>query len=272
MFQKHLFLLDNFLYFVYNKDMLKIAMILMLVAVVILAVCVCIMRKNNYLTFLLKTLSIIAIVCLGFIVANFKDDFSGFSILVILSVLPMILAAVDMSQFVGENKEEVENSNNDTQKNETEESLQEPTSEENKKIRKQNILSKSNGNFFFAIGAFLSAVCLAVATLYVGKETFFGAIIGLLIGGGATFAFLAIKKTKNVIDIISYILIFCSIGLMVSNIILALLYSQSISNIMFCLGCLLFGVYSSLRLKFNKNYINAVYYASTILLLLSILL
>lgn len=255
--------------------MLKVAMICILVAVVILAVCVCLMRKNNYLTFLLKTLSIIALVSLGFIVANFKDDFSGYSILVILSVLPMILAAFDLSQLLGEKKENKEiepATQTETQENETNEVFVDSQEEPEAQNKKQNILVQSNGNLFFAIGAFLSAVCISVATLYIGKETYLGALIGLLIGGGATFALLAIKKLKNPIDIISYVLIFCAIGLMLGDIILALLYSFSTSNIMFCLGCLLFGVFSGLKLKFNKNYITAVYYASVIFLLLSILL
>ena len=255
--------------------MLKIAMILMLVAVVILAVCVCLMRKNNYLTFLLKTLEVIALACLGFIVANFKDDFSGYSILVILSVLPMILAAIDMSQLLGDKKEpsQVENAElNNPQETEMNINSQPISQDENNQNKKQNLLAQSNGNLFFSIGTFLSAVCISVATLYVGKETYLGALIGLLIGGGTTFALLAIKKLKNIIDIISYLVIFVSIGLMLANIILAFLYSFSTSNIMFCLGCLLFGTFSGLKLKFNKNYINAVYYASVIFFLLSILL
>ncbi len=267
-----LFLLDNFSIFVYNKLMLKIAMICMLVAVVLLAVGVSLMRKNNGLTFLLKTLTLIAIVILGFIVANYKDDFSGFSILVILSALPMFLASFDLKQIL-EKEEPSLPSENEAIK-ETPEQEQPSEIQDNTTInkKKKNSLSDCKSNLLCGIGIFLSAVCLSIATLYIGKETFFGAIIGLLIGGAVVFVLLALGKIKNPFDIIFNLLIFISIGLMVSNIVLSFLYSFSTTNIMFALGCLLFGVYAGLQTKFTKNYLTPIYYASTIFFILSILL
>ena len=274
-----LFLLDNFSVFVYNKLMLKIAMICMLVAVVLLAVGVSLMRKNNGLTFLLKTLTLIAIVILGFIVANYKDDFSGFSILVILSALPMFMTSFDLKQFM--ETKSTENSTADAPNAEpsaeanlpAEQSLeaQDYTSEKKSKTKK-NYLAECKSNLLCGIGIFLSAVCISIATLYIGKETFFGAVIGVLIGGAVVFVLLALKKIKNPFDILFNLLIFVSIGLMVSNIVLALMYSFSTTNIIFCGGCLLFGVYAGLQTKLNKNYLTPVYYVSAILFILSILL
>lgn len=236
--------------------MLKVAMICMLIAVVVLAVGVSLMKKSSPLTFLLKTLALIALVCLGFVVANFKDDFSGFSILVILSALPMFLTSFDLKQLL-----EKEDKSQEAE-------MQLAPQETGKK----NLLAQCKSNLLAGIGIFLSAVCLSIATLYIGKESFFGALLGVFIGGAVTLVFLALGKIKNPFDIIFTLLIYVSIGLMLSNIVLALLFSFSTANIMFCLGCLLFGVYAALSTMFNKNYLMTVYYASAILLVLSILL
>jgi len=239
----------------------------MLVAVVILAVGVSLMKKNNALTFLLKTLALIALVGLGFIVANFKDDFSGFSILVILSALPMFLASFDLKQILETKNTEVSPGQAENQ------DIQPPQEQTAKKKKiKKNYHAECKSNLLCAIGIFLSSVCLSIATLYIGKETFLGAIIGVLIGGAVTLILLALGKIKNPFDIIFSALIFVSIGLMASNIVLAFLYSFSTTNIMFSLGCLCFGVYAGLQTKFNKNYLTTIYYASVIFLILSILL
>ena len=255
--------------------MLKIAMICMLVAVVLLAVGVSLMRKNNGLTFLLKTLTLIAIVILGFIVANYKDDFSGFSILVILSALPMFMTAFDLKQFM--ETKNAETPVTDLPGTEADLPAEQPLevqdyTPEKKSKTKKNYLAECKSNLLCGIGIFLSAVCISIATLYIGKETFFGAIIGLLLGGAAVFVLLALKKINNPFDILFNLFIFVSIGLMVSNIVLALLYSFSTTNIIFCGGCLLFGVYAGLQTKLNKNYLTPIYYVSAILFILSILL
>lgn len=246
--------------------MLKVAMICMLVAVVVLAVGVSLMKKNNALTFLLKTLTIIALVGLGFTVANFKDDFSGFSILVILSALPMFLSVFDLKQMF-ETKQTLTEEN-------LEQQIEENTDEETAKKKKthKNYLAECKTNLLCAIGIFLSAVCLSIATLYIGKETFFGALLGLLIGGAVTLVLLALGKIKNPFDIIFYVLIFSAIGLMASNIVLTFLYSFSITNIMFALGCVSFGVYAGLQTKYTKNYLTNIYYVGMVFFLLSILL
>ncbi len=275
MSKKHLFLLDNFSVFVYNIFMLKIAMILMLVAVVVLAVGVSLMKKNNALTFLLKSLALIALVGLGFVVANFKDDFSGFSILVILSALPMFLSVFDLKQML-ETKDTPKQETIKEQSNDNLSDFSEASTEENlvskKKKSHKNYLAECQTNLLCAIGIFLSAICISIATLYIGKETFLGAVIGILIGGAVTLVLLALKKIKNPFEIIFYLLIFASIGLMASNIVLAFMYSFSTTNIMFALGCLAFGVYAGLQTKYSKNYLTNIYYASMIFFILSILL
>lgn len=255
--------------------MLKIAMILMLVAVVVLAVSVSLMKKNNALTFLLKSLALIAIVGLGFIVANFKDDFSGFSILVILSALPMFLSIFDIKQML-ETKDISKQEEPLAQSNEESTGSIETSTEDvpvsKKKKTHKNYLAECKTNLLCAIGIFLSAICISIATLYIGKETFLGAVIGILIGGAVTLVLLALKKIKNPFDIIFYFLIFSSIGLMASNIVLAFLYSFSITNIMFALGCLAFGIHAGLETKYSKNYLTNIYYVSMIFFILSILL
>lgn len=270
--------------------MLRVSMICLLVATVALAVGVVLARKNNSLSFLLKTFTLIALVCLGIVVANYKDDFSGFSILVILSILPMFLALVEirppqspentqnLPSEQPKQQDEEQNASEIAEQAETAEETeetQEDTSKKKKKKEKKTKTSKffqSNGKLPLAIALFLSAVCLSVSTLYVGKETFLGAILAVAIGIAFTFLMLALKKISNPYDILSTFLIFASIGAMVANIIMALLYSISLTNIMFCIGCLLFGIYAGLNIKFSKTYLTLIYYTSTIFLFLAIFL
>ena len=267
--------------------MLRVSMICLLVATVALAVGVVLARKNNSLSFLLKTFTLIALVCLGIVVANYKDDFSGFSILVILSILPMFLALVEIrppqSPENAQNLPSEQPKQQDEEQNASEiaeqaetaeetEETQEDTSKKKKKKAKTSKFFQSNGKLPLAIALFLSAVCLSVSTLYVGKETFLGAILAVAIGIAFTFLMLALKKISNPYDILSTFLIFASIGAMVANIIMALLYSISLTNIMFCIGCLLFGIYAGLNIKFSKTYLTLIYYTSTIFLFLAIFL
>lgn len=254
--------------------MLIIAMVCMLVAVIALAVGGSFVKKNHSLSLLLNSLTLIAIVCLGFVVASYKNDFSGFSILVILSALPMFLTAFDFKKIFSKNAttpqiENTDESESDDTPPATENQDEEPLEEEKKK---KNYLAESRTNLFFAIGVFLSAVCISIATMYIGEETFLGALVGILIGGATTFVLLALKKIKNPFDIVFYLLEFASIGLMLSNIVLALMYSFSTANIMFCIGCVGFGVFAGLKTKLTQSYLTNIYYVSMIFFLLSILL
>lgn len=255
--------------------MLKVAMICMLVAVVILAVSVSLMKKNSSLTFLLKVLALIALVSLGFIVANYKDNFSGFSILLILGIMPMFLSTFDLKQMLETKKKETAQAQDIPAEEEIAEQSENPKEKPKKKGTKThflNFLVQSNGNILSAIGLFLSAICISISTLYIGKESVLGFGIGLLVGLAVTFVMLSLGKLKNPFDATSFCLFVASAGLMLGNIILAFMYSFAITNILFCLGALLFGAYAVLQTKFNKNYFNPIYYASVILFFLSILL
>ena len=245
--------------------MLKVAMICMLVAVVILAVSVSLMKKNSSLTFLLKVLALIALVSLGFIVANYKDNFSGFSILLILGVMPMFLSTFDLKQMLEAKQKETANQQESAVK---EKVVAEQPQHTNKKTKKKgsrpqflNFFVQSNGNLLSAIGLFLSAICISISTLYIGKESVLGIGIGLLVGLAVTLVMLALGKLKNPFDATAFCLFVASAGLMLGNIILAFMYSFATTNIMFCIGALLFGVYSALQTKLNKNYLCPIYYA-----------
>ena len=82
---------------VYNKNMLIAAIVCMAVAVVALGVGLCFSSKNRVLFSLLSTFCLIALVCLGICVAAFKNEFSGFAILLIVSVCPLF-ALVNLPQ------------------------------------------------------------------------------------------------------------------------------------------------------------------------------
>ena len=80
--------------------MLMGALICMFVAAAILAVSVCFSKKNKTLYFLLQTLSLIALVCLGLVAGNYKNNFSGYTIFLILAIIPQFISLFDLSEYL----------------------------------------------------------------------------------------------------------------------------------------------------------------------------
>jgi hypothetical protein len=229
----------------------------MLVAIGILAVVVSFFKKNNTWSFLLKALIFVALIGLGFVVASYKNNFSTYVLLVVSSAAPMLLSTFDLKQhLIIKNEKQSNSSNNQVTKG----------------SKKHSRFVESNGTLLSSIGIFGAAVCISIATLYVGLETYLGAGIGLAFGLALTFLTLAIDKNRNAINGLAYFFSFTAAGLFAGDIVLTLLYSFSLTNILFSAAALLCGIFAIANAKSNKNIWGILYYLGTICFFLTIFL
>ena len=194
----------------------------------------------------------------------FKKDYSGYSILLVMSVVPMFLN-VCFPKF---------------------ETSKESKSEENSSFSEQNNTNASNnaknlqnyGTLVGGIAYFISSLILAFCGLYVGKESAFGILIGLSIGLMLTFLHMIIKKehkskTKKQTLLLFFekFLHFISVGLLLSSIAVVMLYSTNLSNILFSVGTVAFSVHVLLEVYYKNNYNHIAYFVAMLLMFSSII-
>lgn len=248
--------------------MLLIASICIFVATAILAVGACFVKKNKVLSFILQTLSLISLLGAGIISANVHNDFSGYSILIILSVAPQFLNLFNLKEYIDDkNKKTLEDDYSEFTNPENEEQI----AKSQKETLKQKFF-KSNGLVLTALSQFLSAICIALSALYVGKETFYGLLIGLAVAIALTCLTLALKEKVNLFDLISHFLMFFAIGLMLGQIVTVLIYSFDIANLIFCGGALFFAGFVAMKIYVKSNYDNLVYFLSMLCLIATFLI
>lgn len=215
----------------------------MLVASLALGITSCIVKKDTPFASLIKVLSLACLLGLGLACGNYKNQFSGYTILVLFSVLAMFIATFDFKAYLEKRKEEVES----------------PTP-------KQEKLFNSKGNLFFGIGTFLSAICLSFAGMYKGYETFYGFAIGVALGLAFTFFSLLVRRRLVSYDIWGLLLSNTAAGLLVAGIITIVTYSVSTTNLIVCIGLALLAVFYIIRSIFKTRFVNLLYYLGTIAL------
>lgn len=244
--------------------MLMTALICMFVATVLLAISVCFSKKNKTLFFLLQTFSLVALLCLGMVGANYKNNFSGYAVLIILAIIPQFLPLFDLSEYLKaktvKTNETLENSNNENVEDFESTNTIDDTKTKSKKGKKQkNKVSKhyflnSNGLLLKSISIFMTATCLALAGLYIGMETYFGFLIGVAIAFVSIFLLLIIKKSVNPYDLLSYFLMFLSVGILIGQVITILMFSFSLINILFSIGAIIYCLYVELSAFVKSNF------------------
>lgn len=250
--------------------MLLAALICMFVATALLALGVCFSKKNKTLFFLLQTLSLVALVCLELVAGNYKNNFSGYAILIMLAVIPQFISLFDLSEFLktktAKTNQEIENFSADENVENLETTdLVEDDLKTNKKAK--NKVSKhyflnSNGLILKSVANFMTATCLALAGLYIGMETFLGFLIGVALALVLTFLLLIIKKKINPYDLLSYFLAFLSIGLVLGQVITVLLFSFSLINILFSAGAIIFCAYAMLSMFVKSNFDHLAFFVA----------
>lgn len=240
--------------------MLIISLICLLAATVIFALVSCFVKKNSPAFFLLKAASIMSLAFFAMLCANYKNSFDGYSILLILSVFPAFVTLVDLKSYIDQKKEE--------------KTAEEIFAEENdlpKKQKKQSRLLQSNGQILFGVAALLSAVCISIASLYKGVESVYSFGLGISIGFSLTFLSIIIKKNLPAFDLLNFLLIFVSAGLLLAQILMVVLYSTALANLIFCAGAAVICLYNLLKIKFNGKFLDLIYFLGMICLIASII-
>lgn len=277
--------------------MLIAAIVCMAVAVVALGVGLCFVKTNKVLFPLLFSFLLISLVCLGICATAYKNNFSGFAILLIVSVCPLF-AIVNLPQK-DENEEDLKehaktDKTLDTAKNlnATNKNVSEFNSVESLETSKNaiNNMKKSAKNanfqavmpvltgFLCGIAYFLSALTITFCGLFIGKESWIVFALGFSIGLTLTFLDFIIKKDdkeKNIKTLLfaylQKILLFTSVGLLLGALFLPLLYSFSTSNILFAMGCLAYAFHILLQKYFKSSFNHLPYILAMLLLFASIL-
>lgn len=230
-------------------------------ASLLLAVGLCFVKNSKTLIFLLQTFFLISLLCFGIVCANFQNNFSGFSVLLFLSIAPQFLNLFDFKSFLDAKRESLEKIANE----------EIDRSAEVAKKKLSNKLLFSNGSLLKSLAFFMSAICIAFCGLYLGIETYFGFLIGLAIALFATFILLAAKKKINIFDLLSYFLAFLSVGIVLGQILTVLLYSFALPNILFSVGSLMFCVFVLLSTFLKSKFDHLAYLSAMILLFFAIL-
>lgn len=227
------FLLDKTVKIVYNCFMLLIAVILMFVASASLSVALCFVNEKKFST-PINLLHFISIVCLGLTAITYSNAFNGYSILLILSVMPLFFTVFDF-------KFEIKPNNID------------------REIQSQKTFDL--GKIIESLAYLLSAFCIAFCSLYLGKESPFGFMAGIALGFALTFLHFIIKKqsmTTNLFDFLQKLFTFIGVGLLLGAIITTLLYSVALTNILFSISCLLYATYIVLNIYIPNKYNHVV--------------
>ncbi len=245
--------------------MLMIALILMFVATAIFAVLNCFIKRDNPLSTFVKNLSLIVLVSLGFVCANYKNNFSGYSIFLILSVIPLFLNSFDFKNYLLKLKSSIKEETFPVE-------METDLTQDSAKKEKSHYFVNSDGTLIKNSTLCISAFLTGLAGLYLGKESVFGFLIGLATGFAVTFLYLIIKKEKNPYNILSFFLISLAFGILFGQIISVIIYSFSIVNILYCLGSISLMAFIILNRYIKSEYCNLAYFAAIILLFVSILL
>ena len=279
----------------YNHNMWIAYIVLMLVACLALAAALCFVKRQSQFFIVLSCLFYAALICTGVCCASYHNTFNGYSILIFLSVLPLLLT---LFKLKGAEQDELSDtsSQNTTLKNAAPKSasmqnlssnnfstqnavsqnarLAQPATQSDDKINKLNAKTGKKSTIFAAnwtaimrgAAYAISAFCVAFCSLYVGKESPYGLLMGIALGLGLTFLHFILTKQNLLQDPWGFVansLLFLAVGMLFSSILPALLYSLALDNILFSVGCVAYCVYLLLETylpsKFNHLALAAAY-------------
>ena len=265
--------------------MLIASVVLMLVACVALSAALCFVKKQSPFFVVLKCFFFASLICVGVCCASLRNAFDGYSILLILSALPLFFTLFALksnsgaenfsaqmnyeeknasAQFENDPKNYHENTQNfdnfATEKN-TQNDVKFSKNGKKPALFAPNLTKILQGTAYA-----ISAFCVAFCALYLGKESPYGFLAGLALGVALTFMHFLIKK-KNVLrdpwGFCADFLNFLAVGFLVCAILPALLYSFALDNILFSIACLTYAAHILLETylpnKFNHLALTAAY-------------
>ena len=175
---------------------------------------------------------------------------------------------------------------NDSVEEEVKDQEEEVKEEENKdvikretKVRKikqrkslYEIFNASNGRIFEAIAFLLTSFLVAFSGLYVGKTSPFGMLLGIpMCIIGICIIYLG-DREANILDVVSCAFTYLSVGMLIGQIISALIYGFTLATLFYVIGSLCLASYILACQYTTERRINIILYFSFIMFAIAILM
>lgn len=240
-----------------------ISLIIIFVASGLLSVSTIFIKKKGVLYFSLSALSLMAIIICGILSANYQNNFGGFSIILIISFVPLFLSFFELKPKEIVKEEGVAEEN-------IEEKSDEKINEKKKKLNLSKAFQESEGRIFESIAFTASSFLVAFAGLYLGKETPFGLLMGIpfaIIGLFLTM----LRKNHNPFDLLSNSLNFMSVGFLLGQVLAVVVYSFALPNILYSLSLLVLSGYILATTFTKERRINIILFVTLLLLCITII-
>lgn len=252
-------------------------------------------KRNSVFYFTCTLLSLTLIVLATIFCANYVNDFSTRSILLIVAYVPLFLMLYEPihpyfkknPKFTNEEVQEVVLVGGWLKKPEVAENQTEPPKQplstftdatgKSLSIRGKSpigaVFCESKGTLFNSLGFFMTAFLVAFSGLYIGKESLYAflcavpmAIFGLCIAviNGK------LKGKVNVFDCLTAIFFYAGIGFLVGQAVATIIYSYSLKNILFTVGCGVLSFYALIKAFTKTHRLNFFLYAGLVLITLTI--
>lgn len=238
-----------------------ISLILIFSGTGLLAISTIFLKNKGVLYFFNSALTLSFLVISAIMSANYNNNFGGFSIFAISSILPLFLSLFEINKKEAPLEEKIDNFDS------------EMIQIDNKKSKNKSFSKsffESEGKIFQSASFVLSSFLFAFSGLYLGKETPFGFLMALPFALIGVFTSL-LKNKKNIFDIVCHALSFMSAGFLIGQIITVLIYSFAPSNILFAVAGLVFASYIITTTFTKEKRINILMYTAFLLLCLAIL-
>ena len=249
-------------------------------------------KKRGVSFVVFSSLAIISLAVTMILSANYNNNFFGFAIINMISVVPLFLTLFDFkekldkkqleyeaqSQNAGENAANAKENSAEVSENQSEETVAASTDEKKKKKDRKNkksallLFSESEGRLFESFALFLSAFLVAFSGLYLGKESPFGMLVGIPAGIlGLAVTYLK-DRNANIFDGISNALSYAGAGMLLGQIVSVIIYGFSASAIVYLIACLALIAYTLACVYTKKRRINVILYLVYLLLAVAIIL
>ena len=242
--------------------MLIAVVVLMLVATIIVGISLCFLKKESPFFLLLKTLYFIALICFGFSCCAVQNQFNGFSILAIISILPLFFTLLIKTP-----------SKDDKQIAPNQQPEQQAGINNDEMLAKKFQNKKATLQTFLKSGIYIaSAFCLTFCSLYLGRENFAIFFVGLFLGIALIFLDFIIKK-EEISDVWKFLekLLLLSVGLLIASVFASVSLQFDLTTSFFALAMLTYSAHILLEIYRPNKYNHLLYGLSMILIFLPLI-
>lgn len=255
--------------------MLLASLIIMFVACGALMVATCFAKKKGIFFYLSSALTLVLLIVVNVLSANYENGFNGFSIILIVSIAPLFLILFGYKiKDTLEEENEVEEVQEEVKEEENKDVIKRETKVRKIKQRKSlyEIFNASNGRIFEAIAFLLTSFLVAFSGLYVGKTSPFGILLGVpMCIIGICIIYLG-DREANMLDVLTYAFTYLSVGMLVGQTISALIYGFTLATLFYVIGSLCLASYILACQYTTERRINIILYFSFIMFAIAILM